>query len=81
MSELKITWEQLFDFTFSMLDFGGESIIITQVTGGPHVGTPCYMAHFDSYDGAPDSNHPTGTGATAQEALDAFIEELERRAG
>lgn len=58
-----------------------RKIEVVECVGGPHVGTPCYIARFDSYDGAEDSNHPKGTGATAQEALDAFIEELERRAG
>jgi len=79
MSELKISFETAVALIDGM-PFR-DSLIITQVVGGPHVGTPCYMAHFDSYDGAEDSNSPTGTGATAQEALDNFIEELERRAG
>jgi len=33
-----------------------------------------WVATFDTYDGAPDSNHPIGWGRTRQEAIDKLIE-------
>lgn len=79
MSDLKITSKQLVEL--AVRTNSRDTLVITPIVGGPYFGMPCYMARFDSYDGAEDSNSPTGTGATQQEALDAFIEELERRAG
>jgi len=37
-----------------------------------------WVATFDDYDGAPDSQCPIGKGATEQEAIDDLLEQNDR---
>lgn len=34
-----------------------------------------WSAHYDDYDGAPDSNHPIGTGPTEADAIADLLEQ------